>query len=54
MRMTEAQVEQYRRDGYLIFPSLFMPAEIAVLRAETARLSGAPRRRACRRSRRRP
>src|SRR3954451_20563859 len=39
MRMTEAQVEQYRRDGYLIFPSLFSPAEIAVLRAETARLS---------------
>ena len=39
MRMTESQAEQYRRDGYLIFPSLFSPAEIAVLRAETARLS---------------
>src|SRR5580765_641227 len=39
MRMTESQLEQYRRDGYFIFPSLFSAAEIAVLRAETARLS---------------
>src|SRR5437763_17112914 len=39
MGMTREQVEQYRRDGYVIFPSLFTPAEIAVLRAETARLS---------------
>src|SRR5204863_2626914 len=39
MRMTREQLEQYRRDGYVIFPSLFTPAEIAVLRAETARLS---------------
>src|SRR3954471_21713771 len=39
MRMTESQAEQYRRDGYLIFPSLFTSPEIAVLRAETARLS---------------
>ena len=37
--MTDAQLEQYRRDGYVIFPSLFSAAEIAVLRAETARLS---------------
>src|ERR671935_609937 len=40
MRMTEAQLAQYRRDGYLIFPALFSAAEIACLRAETARLSG--------------
>src|SRR5919108_5522597 len=39
MRMTDAQLAQYRRDGYLIFPTLFSPAEITVLRAETARLS---------------
>src|SRR3954468_12900990 len=39
MRMTESQLAQYRRDGYLIFPSLFSAAEIGVLRAETARLS---------------
>jgi len=37
--MTEAQVAQYRRDGFIIFPELFSRAEIAVLRAETARLS---------------
>ena len=40
MRMTEAQLAQYRRDGYLIFPALFSAAEVACLRAETARLSG--------------
>src|SRR3954469_13220990 len=39
MRMNESQLAQYRRDGYLIFPSLFSASEIAVLRAETARLS---------------
>src|SRR5437762_5639499 len=39
MRMTEAQLAQYQRDGFIIFPSLFSKAEIAVLRAETARLS---------------
>src|ERR687888_865657 len=38
--MTPAQLEQYRRDGYILFPALFSPAEIAILRAETARLSG--------------
>jgi ectoine hydroxylase len=37
--MTDGQLEQYRRDGYVIFPSLFSAAEIAALRAETARLS---------------
>src|SRR5919201_5323304 len=40
MRMTEAQLAQYRRDGYILFPALFSPAEIEILRAETARLSG--------------
>src|SRR5438477_3027264 len=39
MRMTDAQLAQYQRDGFIIFPSLFSKAEIAVLRAETARLS---------------
>src|SRR5947207_4371891 len=37
--MTPEQLEQYRRDGYVIFPSLFTKSEIAVLRAETARLA---------------
>jgi ectoine hydroxylase len=39
MHLTAQQVEQYRRDGYLIFPGLFSEGEISVLRAETARLS---------------
>ena len=39
MRMTDAQLAQYQRDGFIIFPSLFSKSEIAVLRAETARLS---------------
>src|SRR5256712_2685651 len=39
MDLTAQQLAQFERDGYLIFPSLFSKSEIAVLRAETARLS---------------
>ena len=39
MELTPAQLAQYERDGFLIFPDLFGPAEIAVLRQEVARLS---------------
>ena len=39
MELNERQLAQFRRDGYLIFPELFSKAEIAVLRAETARLA---------------
>lgn len=39
MQLTAQQVEQFRQDGYLVFPGLFSRAEIAVLRAETARLA---------------
>src|SRR5690242_19000843 len=39
MRMSNAQLEQYRRDGFIVFPDLFSRAEIDTLRAETARLS---------------
>src|SRR3989440_7899545 len=39
MRLTEQQLAQFRRDGYLVFPSVFSKAEIAVMRAETARLA---------------
>ncbi|HYG54072.1 MAG TPA: phytanoyl-CoA dioxygenase family protein [Burkholderiales bacterium] len=39
MRLTAQQMQQFDRDGYLVFPNLFCKAEIAVLRAETARLS---------------
>ena len=38
MRLSEQQLAQFERDGYLLFPALFSKAEIAVLRAETARL----------------
>jgi len=39
MRMTDAQLAQYQRDGFIIFPNLFSRAETDILRAETARLS---------------
>ena len=39
MELTPAQLAQYERDGFLIFPDLFGPAEIAVLRQEVARLA---------------
>ena len=39
MHLNPQQLEQFQRDGYLVFPELFSKAEIAVLRAETARLS---------------
>jgi ectoine hydroxylase len=38
MQLTSAQLEQFDRDGYLFFPSLFTPEEIAVLNAEVPRL----------------
>jgi ectoine hydroxylase len=39
MELNEKQIARFQRDGYLIFPELFSKAEIAALRAETARLS---------------
>ncbi len=39
MELTAEQRAQFDRDGYLIFPDLFAPSEIAVLRQEVARLS---------------
>ena len=39
MRLTEAQREKYDREGFLIFPELFSPDEVAVLREEVARVS---------------
>jgi ectoine hydroxylase len=39
MNLTAQHAAQFERDGFLIFPGLFSPAEIDVLRAETARLS---------------
>lgn len=39
MELTAAQLAQFDRDGFLIFPDLFSAAEVAVLRQEVARLS---------------
>lgn len=39
MELTAAQIEQFDRDGFLIFPNLFERNEVAVLRREVARLS---------------
>ena len=39
MDLGAQQLSQFERDGYLIFPGLFSSAEIALLRAETARLA---------------
>ena len=33
MQLTQAQIQQFERDGYLFFPSLFKPEEINVLTA---------------------
>jgi ectoine hydroxylase len=38
MQLTPQQIEQFDRDGYLFFPSLFSRKEIAVLNAEVPRL----------------
>ena len=38
MQLTPQQLEQFDRDGYLFFPSLFTPAEIKVLAEEVPRL----------------
>jgi ectoine hydroxylase len=40
MRLTPALLEQYDRDGFLILPELFTPAEIERLRQELTRLGG--------------
>src|SRR5918996_6137094 len=39
MNLNAQQIAQFERDGYLLFPGLFSKAEVAVLRAETARLA---------------
>ena len=38
MKLTHAQIEQFKRDGYLFFPSLFTTEEIQVLLDEVPRL----------------
>jgi ectoine hydroxylase len=38
MKLTPGQLEQFDREGYLFFPSLFTPAEIKVLNDEVPSL----------------
>jgi ectoine hydroxylase len=38
MRLTAAQLDQYRRDGFLVLPALFSPAEVQVLKDDLPRL----------------
>src|SRR2546428_390955 len=38
MKLAQAQLEQFDRDGYLFFPSLFTPEEIRLLTDEVPRL----------------
>jgi len=38
MKLSREQLERFDREGYLFFPSLFTPEEIAVLNAEVPRL----------------
>src|SRR5438128_1130247 len=39
MQLSEEQLSRFRVEGFLVFPGLFAKTEIAVLRAETARLA---------------
>ena len=39
MQLTKEQIDRYDRDGFLVFPELFSPAEVAALRAEVDRVS---------------
>lgn len=39
MELNAQQLEQFDRDGFLVFPDLFSRNEVAVLRREVARLS---------------
>ena len=39
MELTAAQRAQFEREGFLLFPDLFSPAEVAAMRQEVVRLS---------------
>jgi ectoine hydroxylase len=38
MKLTDEQLAQFERDGYLFFPGLFSPQEMALLKAEVPRI----------------
>lgn len=39
MQLSPMQLEAYGRDGFLVFPGLFSPAEVTILRAEVERVA---------------
>jgi ectoine hydroxylase len=39
MKLTAEQIEAFERDGFLVFPNLLSPDEVATLRGELARVS---------------
>src|SRR5258706_4749678 len=39
MKLSQSQLDQYQRDGFLIFPELFGADEVAILRREVDRLT---------------
>ena len=39
MKLSASQIQQFNRDGYLLFPELFSQAEIDVLKAEADRVA---------------
>ena len=38
MQLTDAQIAQYDRDGFLVFHDLFSPAEVAALKQDLVRI----------------
>lgn len=38
MRLTPAQIQAYERDGFLVLPELFSPAEVEAMKADLARI----------------
>ena len=40
MQLSATQIEQYDRDGFLIFPGLFTPAEVAAMKRDLQRVQG--------------
>jgi ectoine hydroxylase len=38
MRLTQAQIDAYNRDGFVVLNELFSPAEVAAMKAELARV----------------
>lgn len=39
MKLSQSQLDQYQRDGFLVFPELFGADEVAILRREVERLA---------------